>query len=194
MKAPLQKYGKKLLLYIHESLNIAIGLPRLTSKQKNRPNYATSDIQKYYRVSIFIPLLENILEDLSFRFTKILFDALEVNTLLPKYFNLKSVGEIKRLKVRMSHFLQPFLHENVDFILAKVSSEIDMWIHHCSEKFPDTIFEAFVTCNQDIYPTLKVALQIVCTMPVSVASAERSFSTLKRIKTWLRSNMSQERL
>ena len=32
------------------------------------------------------------------------------------------------------------------------------------------------------------------TIPVSVASAERSFSKLKLIKTYLRSNMGQERL
>ena len=37
-------------------------------------------------------------------------------------------------------------------------------------------------------------LQIILTLPVSVASAERTFSTLRRLKTWLRSGMSAERL
>lgn len=32
------------------------------------------------------------------------------------------------------------------------------------------------------------------TLPVSVASAERSFSTLKRLKTYLRNRMGNERL
>jgi len=31
-------------------------------------------------------------------------------------------------------------------------------------------------------------------MPVSVASTERSFSTLKRLKTWLRNTMCESRL
>ena len=31
-------------------------------------------------------------------------------------------------------------------------------------------------------------------MPVCVASAERSFSTLKRLKTWLRNTMCESRL
>ncbi|ESN97525.1 hypothetical protein HELRODRAFT_85277, partial [Helobdella robusta] len=35
---------------------------------------------------------------------------------------------------------------------------------------------------------------ILCTMPVSVATAERSFSTLRRLKTWMRSKMNEERL
>ena len=43
-------------------------------------------------------------------------------------------------------------------------------------------------------PNLYTALKILATMPVSVASGERSFSKLKLIKTYLRSNISQYRL
>lgn len=46
----------------------------------------------------------------------------------------------------------------------------------------------------ELYPNLWVALRIACTLPVTVATAERSFSKLKLIKTFLRSSMSQERL
>lgn len=44
------------------------------------------------------------------------------------------------------------------------------------------------------YPNTCVALRILLTLPVSVASGERSFSKLKLIKTYLRTTMSQERL
>lgn len=47
---------------------------------------------------------------------------------------------------------------------------------------------------KEIYPNLWIALRIAVTTPVTVASAERSFSKLKLIKTYLRSSMSQERL
>ena len=46
----------------------------------------------------------------------------------------------------------------------------------------------------DVYPNLFVAIRVLLTIPVAVASAERSFSKLKLIKTYLRSTMSQERL
>ena len=39
-----------------------------------------------------------------------------------------------------------------------------------------------------------VALRIACTLPVTVASTERSFSKLKLIKTYLRSSMGQDQL
>ena len=47
---------------------------------------------------------------------------------------------------------------------------------------------------EEIYPNLWIALRVAVTLPVTVASAERSFSKLKLIKSYLRSSMSQERL
>lgn len=46
----------------------------------------------------------------------------------------------------------------------------------------------------DTFPNVFVALRILLTLPVSVASGERSFSKLKLIKTYLRSTLSQEHL
>ncbi|CAI6370026.1 unnamed protein product [Macrosiphum euphorbiae] len=51
--------------------------------------------------------------------------------------------------------------------------------------------------NMDIhqtFPNIEILLQIYLTMPCTHCSSERSFSTLKRIKTRLRSCMTQERL
>ncbi|CAL9697629.1 unnamed protein product [Knipowitschia caucasica] len=47
---------------------------------------------------------------------------------------------------------------------------------------------------QEIYPNLWVGLRVALTLPVTVSSAERSFSKLKLIKTYLRASMGQERL
>jgi hypothetical protein len=48
--------------------------------------------------------------------------------------------------------------------------------------------------DADCYPNVSVAYQILLTMPLTVASAKRSFSKLKLIKKYLRSTMLQERL
>ena len=45
-----------------------------------------------------------------------------------------------------------------------------------------------------IFPNCCVALRIYCTLPVTVAEAERCFSVLKRIKNYLRSTMCQMQL
>lgn len=54
----------------------------------------------------------------------------------------------------------------------------------------------YVTKNRlmDIFPNVFVAMRILLTLPISVASGERSFSKLKIIKNYLRSTISQERL
>eukprot|EP00731_Ephydatia_muelleri_P019060 Em0011g1100a len=47
---------------------------------------------------------------------------------------------------------------------------------------------------ESLFPNVCISLRIFCTLPVTVASAERSFSQLKRIKSYSRSTMAQERL
>ena len=45
--------------------------------------------------------------------------------------------------------------------------------------------------SMDCYPYLSLALKTMLTLPITVASAERSFSKLKLIKTYLHSTMTQ---
>lgn len=44
-------------------------MPRLSFQQKNRENPIVNNYcEDYYRISIYIPLLDNVIEDLKFRF------------------------------------------------------------------------------------------------------------------------------
>ena len=46
----------------------------------------------------------------------------------------------------------------------------------------------------ECYPNIYIALRIILTVPVTIASGERSFSALKLIKSYLRSRMGPSRL
>jgi len=46
--------------------------------------------------------------------------------------------------------------------------------------------------KQEIFPNVRNLLQILATLPVSTAAAERSFSTLKRLKIYLRITMESD--
>ncbi|XP_050387184.1 uncharacterized protein LOC126803416 [Argentina anserina] len=52
----------------------------------------------------------------------------------------------------------------------------------------------YITKSDGYYPHASITYRILLTIPVTVAFAERSFSKLKLIKTYLRFTMSQERL
>ncbi|XP_049892032.1 zinc finger MYM-type protein 1-like [Epinephelus moara] len=48
--------------------------------------------------------------------------------------------------------------------------------------------------HPDMFPTLSPVLQAALTIPVSSCTCERSFSVLRRLHTWLRRTMGQDRL
>ncbi|ESO11935.1 hypothetical protein HELRODRAFT_108960 [Helobdella robusta] len=60
---------------------------------------------------------------------------------------------------------------------------------------PITLLSTLASQNlTNIFPNVVIALRIFCTLPVTVSEAERSFSLLSRVKNFLRSTMSEERL
>eukprot|EP00731_Ephydatia_muelleri_P000946 Em0001g946a len=77
-----------------------------------------------------------------------------------------------------------------------VKGEYDVWKKRWAKQteLPDTAVESLVVCDTDFYPNLSVLLHIAATLPVTSASAERSFSALKRLKSYCRTTMGQERL
>ena len=52
------------------------------------------------------------------------------------------------------------------------------------------IRQSFKSCNEEIHKLLL----LYATMPLSSASAERTFSVMRRLKTWLRSTMAENQL
>jgi hypothetical protein len=52
-----------------------------------------------------------------------------------------------------------------------------------SNQLTDFLEENLINLDEDIYPSILTLLAINLTLPFSVASAERSFSSLKRLKT-----------
>ena len=59
---------------------------------------------------------------------------------------------------------------------------------------PETFQGALSQCDQEAFPTIRRLLAIAVCQPVTTATAERSFSTLRRTKTWLRNRIGQKRL
>jgi hypothetical protein len=84
----------------------------------------------------------------------------------------------------------------------KLDGEIALWKHKWVSRLtdrsdsviPQTAAEGLAACDKRAFPLIHTFLSILVTLPVSTASAEKSFSTLRRLKTWMMSRMAEDRL
>jgi hypothetical protein len=108
--------------------------------------------------------------------------------------SLKSVNHIK-LKDYCTMLAKTFsVDDSFDFEENNLTSELRILQMTLPDRSMSAmeIFE-FVR-RMDCYPNIFVAYRVLFTVPINVASAERSFSKLKLLKNYLRSTMPQERL
>ncbi|XP_071153551.1 52 kDa repressor of the inhibitor of the protein kinase-like [Mytilus edulis] len=61
-------------------------------------------------------------------------------------------------------------------------------------KLPGTLKSSLKQAHQDFYPNIRRIFVLLLTMPVTSVCCKRSFSGLRRLKTWKRSTMGEERL
>jgi len=180
-----------------ETLNVIPTLPRLSGRQNNRANPPCTNPEEYYRRSMFIPMMDNMLMDLSTRFERHTINCLFLFDLLPKLVTKKTEAKLRET-VKVLHTKYSKLVHCASEL--RLFGELSMWKTEwesamvTGRSIPPTFLEALDSCDEVEYPIIHKLLRILGTLPASVASAERSFSCLKRLKTWLRTRMTQERL
>lgn len=96
------------------------------------------------------------------------------------------------------------IHDAVEFYLGDIASahtlaaELALWMSKCSRIVeadrPACALQALSMCNSEFFPNVYHLLCVLATLPVSTSTPERTFSTLRRLKNYLRNPMKQERL
>ena len=86
-----------------------------------------------------------------------------------------------------------YLGFNVDNLKAQVSVASNMFQVAVQVSNPHDVLVELLKMKE-AFPDLLLFSQIVLTVPIASASAGRSFSTMKRVKTYLRSTMADQRL
>jgi hypothetical protein len=67
-------------------IDVELRMPRLCKQQKNRSNYSTNNVEDYYRISIFIPLLDNVIDNLKTRFSQNILELFQLSFFLSSNF------------------------------------------------------------------------------------------------------------
>lgn len=169
-----------------EKLGIELTKPRVVKKQVHRENIPSSSAEEHYRRAVYTQFLDHVHSQMKQRFEQHNAVALKIGALIPEVcVSLPSTA------------LQPLLDAYGKFIdKNKVNTEYEIWQQtwKSSDDKPKSIITALEKCEKKIFPNIHTLLRICATLPITTASGERSFSTLKRLKTYLRSTMSKDRL
>ncbi|XP_050537332.1 52 kDa repressor of the inhibitor of the protein kinase-like [Daktulosphaira vitifoliae] len=172
-------------LTLSNKLDTNISIPRIIGRQTNRVNIETNSPESYFRVAFFIPYIDTFIDQLNLRFVN-------QKMLLLDFKSLISTDENEAHFLRLAQMYMFDLNECEESVLL---AEFKLWKRRLesikSSNTPRNAMEAIVLCNSQIYPNVFKLLQIFATLPVSTASNERSFSNLKRKKTYLRNTMTQ---
>lgn len=85
-------------------------------------------------------------------------------------------------------------HGDIDSVEREFQNWITRWRAVADTDRPKRILTCMNSLNMDLFPNVLVVFLHFLTLPVTTCSAERSFSEMRLLKTWLRSTMGDERL
>ena len=163
-----------------------MNIRRRCSIQTAHANHPGGTAEEYYRRSLAILFLDHLLNEIESRFTSHSLTAMRCLGIIPACFS----SQDRASDEEMFEFFKDDLSSP-----SAAKAELELWRSHFSGKeLPDTPQAAFKQANPLLFPNFRMMLAHIMILPVTSCEAERSFSGLRRIKTYLRSTMTQERL
>lgn len=167
-------------------MDVKIRLPRRANVQRNSN---ATDPNAFYRINIFIPYIDHLLSEMDYRFPQ---DSpiSQLQKIIPKFYCSGDETKNNEDILIAAEKYASDLPSSLEALRGELRLWSDLW--YSKSVKADTPMAAYE--HASMLPNIKVLLHILCVLPVTTATVERSFSTLKRIKTYLRSTMGEERL
>jgi len=166
--------------------NNAVTLTKLPKPSRNNTNMESS-----YRI-LFYEIIDNILMQLSVRFKdtdRLIFLQLADVTKFKDYCSIFPTCALNNLIKTYSN-----IFHNVD----KLKVELEVLYNNVNYHNLPHIYDMIKIFEKDglkeVMPEVYKLFSLILTIPSTSVSVERSFSCLKRIKTYLRNSTSQQRL
>ena len=180
-------------LKMAEKINVPESRPRVCKVQIFRENYAAYSPSEYYKQKITIPLLDHLSNEVNERFSTKNCRIISGLYIIPGVFT--ECSEDVNWKNEVLKFAEIYMEDFPDY--HQIATELEMWERfwktNANVRLPTTIAETLKIADKVAFRNIYICLNILGVVPVTSCECERSMSAMRRLKTWLRSTMEQER-
>ncbi|KAJ4445041.1 hypothetical protein ANN_06840 [Periplaneta americana] len=173
----------------------ALFVTKTAGRQTQRSYFKTESREEYFRLLIFLLFVDYFISQLKDRFLNHKEILKSIQTSLSK--NIVRVSD-EDLETAVQAVVNQWPND-VDASPESFFNELKMWRRNFLDQknlhlIPTVFISSLNRCNEIIFPRTRKALKLFCTLPVTTATPERSFSTLRYLKTYLSSTMGADRL
>lgn len=175
-----------------EKINVPESRPRVCKVQIFRENYPADSPSEYYKQKITIPLLDHLSNEINERFSTKNCKIISGLYVIPSVFAECSESDVN-WKSEVLKFAEIYQEDFPDY--HQIATELEMWerFWKTQPRLSTTIAETLKKVDKIAFRNIYICLKILGVVPVISCECERSMSAMRRLKTWLRSTMNQER-
>jgi len=163
-------------------------VPRSCKKQTLRENHPHNSCEEFYRISTFIPYLDNIINELEHRFSKLVQHATLGLQVLPHNIDKLDENAIDEMKIYYDDLPSPTT------LVQELDSWKLLWANICEKphSISDTLKDS--NSNSKLFPNVTHIFKSLLLLPVTSATVERANSSLKFLKSCRRNRIENDRL
>ena len=173
-------------------------MPGIVQTQIHRPNAPAKTPEDYYRINLTENFLAHLITSLNEKFDESTWITYEGFSIIPNIL-VNLVQNNLPWKNKLKNFIDFYKADLPN--IEGLDAELDMWetwwvkeSRELTQTLPKRIFDTLLSSDEDFYPNINTILNILAVVPAITCTCERSISALRRLKTWLRSTMTNERL
>ena len=171
-------------------MNVAPSKPRNCGIHFHRENVPADTIAEYYRRTVTLPSLDEIISDLEIRFNP------ENMHVIKGFYCIPSI--MQKYPAEWKSNVLEFMHEHrKDMInLQSCEAELDhwetLWCKRDRLNYPDSVKITISSMMTGMFPNIHRVLILHGVTAITTCLCEHSISVQRRLKTYLRSTMVQD--